>query len=918
MLSWFPSLATLGGHVRARNLLIVCGIVIGLALASAATWFLAESRANDISDAERELKNLSFILSEELDRRLQGLDLLQVGLIEHMQQLGIDSPESFKRQMTSFAVHQDLAHRIAGLPHIAALSLHDTDGKLINFSRSWPAPDIDVRDRDFIKILLVPKPPMTVISEPLKSKTTGQWTIYFSRRFVAPDGRFIGIVLSTIFMDYFEQLFAGISLSDDGGFGLYRSDGMLLARFPQADPQIGLTFDGTDNFNRMRASLDHGVARITSMIDGKDRLVAGHSVAHYPLLISVSNSMDAILGVWRTLARTFGAVTIILELVIAVTVVLAIRHLRSHALLEAADERERGARALQQQGQRYNTALNNMLQGLLMFDPAGNLVVVNRSFCRMFGVPDGALVPGMEYDAVADAVVAASQVTAEDMQGARERHAESLAHGQRTTATWEIAGGRAFKITDLPMQEGWLTTFEEITDQRASEARMVHLAHHDALTDLPNRVLFRRKLTDALAYARRGEGLALLFLDLDQFKAVNDTLGHPVGDELLRAVSERLAGQLRETDTVARLGGDEFAIVQSRIDKPAEATAFATRLIDLIETPFDVAGHQIVISTSIGIAFAPQDGTDADQLLRSADLAMYRAKSDGRGVYRLFHAEMDAQMQARRLLELDLRQAMACGQLEVFYQPVISVHHQAVAGFEALLRWRHPQRGLVPPSEFIPLAEEIGLITPIGEWVLRQACADAALWPGMLTVAVNLSSVQFRSRNLVPAVAAALRASALSPSRLELEITETVMLEDTVATVETLSELHGLGVSIAMDDFGTGYSSLSYLRSFPFDRVKIDQSFVRELGHRRDCGAIVRAVASLSNELGMATTAEGVETPEQLDALRAIGCTEVQGYLFSPAVPASQVPDLLSRLPAMIDASLGLKADGTRLALVQG
>jgi EAL domain-containing protein (putative c-di-GMP-specific phosphodiesterase class I) len=254
----------------------------------------------------------------------------------------------------------------------------------------------------------------------------------------------------------------------------------------------------------------------------------------------------------------------------------------------------------------------------------------------------------------------------------------------------------------------------------------------------------------------------------------------------------------------------------------------------------------------------------------------------------------------------------------VFYQPVISVQHQAVAGFEALLCWRHPQRGLVPPSEFIPLAEEIGLITPIGEWVLHQACADDASWPGMLTVAVNRSSVQFRSRNLVPAVAAALRTSALSPIRLELEVTETVMLEDTVATVETLSEVHGLGVSIAMDDFGTGYSSLSYLRSFPFDRVKIDQSFVRELGHRSDCGAIVRAVASLSGKLGMATTAEGVETQEQLDALAVFGCTEVQGYLFSPAVPASQVPDLLSRLPAMIDASIGHKATPPLLVLAPG
>ena len=292
----------------------------------------------DIADAERELKNLSFILSEELDRRLQGLDLLQFGLIEHMQQLGIELPELFKREMTSFAVHQDLAHRIAGLPHIAALSLHDTDGNLINFSRSWPAPDIDVRDRDFIKVLLGPKPPKTVISQPQKSKTTGQWTIYFSRRFEAPDGQLIGIVLSTIFADYFEQFFSKISLSDSSSFGLFRDDGMLLVRYPQAAPRIGTTFDRTENFNRWRASLDHGVARITSAIDGKDRLIAGHSVAHYPLMITVTDTMDTVLDTWRGEARAFGAVTVFLELFIAVAVGLAIRHLRSHALLEAAEE----------------------------------------------------------------------------------------------------------------------------------------------------------------------------------------------------------------------------------------------------------------------------------------------------------------------------------------------------------------------------------------------------------------------------------------------------------------------------------------------------------------------------------------------------------------------------------------------------
>jgi diguanylate cyclase (GGDEF)-like protein len=450
------------------------------------------------------------------------------------------------------------------------------------------------------------------------------------------------------------------------------------------------------------------------------------------------------------------------------------------------------------------------------------------------------------------------------------------------------------------MKKGWLTTFEEITDRRAAEASVVHLAHHDALTDLPNRVLFHLKLEAALAHARRGQRLALLYLDLDQFKEVNDTLGHPVGDALLQIVAERLVQYTRETDTVARLGGDEFAIVLAPIEKPTEAIQLANRVLELFDAPFDVAGHQIVIGTSIGIAFAPEDGTDSDQILKNADLALYRAKLDGRAVYRLFQPEMDAQMQARRVLELDLRTALQAGQFELFYQPLVDMRAGAVTGFEALLRWRHPERGLVPPGEFIPLAEEIGLIVPIGEWVLAEACTTATGWLGEMRVAVNLSPAQFKSRNLVTAVSRALLDAGLRADRLELEITETVMLQDTEATLATLHQLHGLGAGIALDDFGTGYSSLSYLRRFPFDRIKIDQSFVRELGIRRDCGAIVRAVAGLSRDLGMATTVEGVETREQLALLRSAGCTEFQGYLFSPAVPGGEVADLVGRIDEML------------------
>ncbi len=433
----------------------------------------------------------------------------------------------------------------------------------------------------------------------------------------------------------------------------------------------------------------------------------------------------------------------------------------------------------------------------------------------------------------------------------------------------------------------------ELKAARSADVKIRHMAQYDALTDLPNRVLFHEKLEHALGYARRGTLLALHFIDLDQFKAVNDTLGHPIGDRLLQAVAGRLLGNLRDTDTVARLGGDEFAIVQTALESPLDATAFAERTIAMLREPFAVDEHQIVIGASVGIAFAPQDAIDADQLLKCADLALYRAKVDGRGVYRLFHAEMDARMQARRVMELDLHQALYAGQFELFYQPLIDLRIKRTVGFEALLRWRHPTKGIILPEQFIPLAEETGMIVPIGELVLRQACAAAAKWPDELKVAVNLSAAQFKSNNLVTATMSALHESGLDPHRLELEITETVMLQDTELTLTALHRFQDLGIQIAMDDFGTGYSSLNYLRRFPFNRIKIDQSFVRELGKKADCMAIVRAVAAIGNDLGMAITAEGVETRQQRDTLERAGCTEFQGFLFSRPVPGDRVIDLL-------------------------
>ncbi len=451
-----------------------------------------------------------------------------------------------------------------------------------------------------------------------------------------------------------------------------------------------------------------------------------------------------------------------------------------------------------------------------------------------------------------------------------------------------------------PTEDGrCVATYEDVTERRQAEAKIMHMARHDALTNLPNRVLFKDKMEQALA---RGDQLAVMFLDLDRFKGVNDSLGHSIGDALLCAVTERLQRVVSEADTVARLGGDEFAIVQSRAS-PTDASELAAQIIDALVEPFDVRGHQVVIGTSIGIALAPADGTEPDQLLRNADMALYRAKAEGRGTFHFFQPEMDAQMQERRRLELDLRKALVAEQFELHYQPLVEIATGAVSGFEALVRWNHPERGVVGPDAFIPVAEEIGLIVPLGDWVLKQACRDAAKWPEKLTVAVNLSAVQFRSPTLALSVVSALGQSGLAASRLELEITETVLLQENRAVLDALHQFRKLGARICMDDFGTGYSSLSYLRSFPFDKIKIDRSFIRELGKENDCVAIIRAVMRLGSSFGMITTAEGVETEQQLEILRLEGCMQAQGYLFSKAKPVSEIAAMLKQIRPRIRAA---------------
>ena len=548
--------------------------------------------------------------------------------------------------------------------------------------------------------------------------------------------------------------------------------------------------------------------------------------------------------------------------------------------------------------QLLQTVLNNMSQGVLMFDPETRLIFCNKRYIELYGLSPEIVKPGCSLrDLLRHRIERGSFSGDPDEYTARL--AEGIAEGKTFNNIVNLPDGRAVSVVNKPVADGgWLATHEDVTERQRSEERIAHMARHDALTDLPNRVLLLEQLNHEIKRVKRGECLAVLCLDLDQFKSVNDALGHHIGDELLKLVGERLRGCTRELDIVARMGGDEFAIIMTQMDQAADAATLSKRIRDSVIRPYQVEGHQIVTDISIGISVAPMDAVEFDELLRNADMALYDAKADGRGTFRFFEPEMNTRMKVRRELEMDLRKALASEQFQLYYQPLVVLETNEVNGFEALLRWNHPARGLVSPADFIPIAEETGLIVPLGEWVLRAACDEAVNWPEHIKVAVNLSPAQLNSRNLVSMVTAALRESGMPPRKLQLEITESVLLQNTFTTLATLHELRKMGVQIALDDFGTGYSSLSYLRSFPFDKIKIDRSFIQDLSNGAEPLAIVNAVAGLAKCLNMTSTAEGVETQQQMDVLQAIGCTEMQGYLFSHARPAHEIRQFFAKSPA--------------------
>jgi diguanylate cyclase (GGDEF)-like protein len=560
-------------------------------------------------------------------------------------------------------------------------------------------------------------------------------------------------------------------------------------------------------------------------------------------------------------------------------------------ILRGAAERDSLTAELKRQAGITSAALNNMAQGLSMYDEKDALITCNQRYADLYGIPERLLAEGTP---LSDILV--YLVGSEILPGTAEHYREMSRNSNVQASQTEVRllSGRIINIQRRPLPNGgWLATHEDVTEVRQANERVAYLAAHDSLTGLPNRAAFTNQLKIAASSLGRGSSFALLSIDLDRFKEVNDTLGHPIGDQILKQVAARLRSIVRENDLVTRLGGDEFAVLQAGLVDASEAAALAARLVEAMSEPFEFDGHTVAIGASVGISLAPDNGASGEELLKMSDVALYRAKAESRGTYRFFEPGMDARLRRRRQLETDLRIAIQEGQFELHYQPLLDLGSGSIDCLEALVRWRHPTDGLVQPLDFIPTAEETGLIIPIGEWVLRQACRDAAGWPSRVRVAVNLSPAQFKRGDLLAMTTSALAAAGLEPARLELEITESVLLHDEAWVRSVLEKLAKLGVRIAMDDFGTGYSSLSYLRSFPFTKIKIDRTFVADLVGQTDSLAIVQATIQLSEKLGMQTTAEGVETAEQLEILAAEGCTQVQGYHVSRPLPAAMIPDLL-------------------------
>jgi diguanylate cyclase (GGDEF)-like protein len=872
-----------GGPIR---WLILGGALLIAAIAIGATLMAENFRERALRNSERELENTVLLLARHFDQQLSDFEVIQKDLIDHIRSGGITTADSFKQRMSGKDVHLMLKSKLSALSYVGGVNVFDADGTLINTSTAWPVPSLNVADRPYFRTFQTDPQAPEMLVEPVHSRISGVWTTVIARKLTGPHGELIGVIGRGIEPATFEKFFASVALAPGASISMHHRNGTLLARYPHPEGMIGHNFKIGAPPDRLKIfDLDQYATHLISPVDGQERLVSSRALANFPIVIVATKTTAAALADWREQMRILVAVASASAVAIALLLVLVVRKLsQQHRLSQ---------QRLTLEKQRLDKAVNNMTQGLLLFDKSQHLVICNQRYLEMYGLSPDVIKPGCTFREVITHRKATGSFTGDvDKYVARVLHDIPL----RNSMVVETSDGRSILIVNEPLADGgWVATHEDITERRRTEERITHLAHYDVLTDLPNRALFHEQLKQELACIAPGEQLAVYYIDIDEFKSVNDSLGHLIGDELLKSIAVSLTRCVGDCGFVARLGGDEFAIVQTAVKTPDDVTDLLNDIFNAIREPFDCFGHQLSTDASIGVALAPEHGVDLDQILKNADMAMYAAKSAGRRTYRFFEPDMDAQVKARRRLESDLRQAISGGELEVYYQPCLSLQSNEITGCEALVRWRHRERGMISPAEFIPIAEETGLINQLGEWVLSTACKAAAAWPDDIKLAVNVSPIQFKSGTLALKIMAALAASGLPANRLELEITEAVLIRDDETALAILHQLRAIGVHIALDDFGTGYSSLSYLQRFPFDKIKIDRCFVNDIaGPGGGSSSIVQAVVNIAAARNMTTTAEGVETEEQQRLLRMLGCSEMQGYLFSPAKPAAELKELFA------------------------
>ncbi|MDP3077773.1 EAL domain-containing protein [Bradyrhizobium sp.] len=1004
--------------------LILCGGLLVATIIVGTMMMVGEFRERALTNSERELENTVLLLTRHFEQQFEDSEIVANDVIARMQFSEIDSPETFRIWMSSHDAHLILKSKVNLLSNIGTAGIFDADGKLINSSATWPLPAISIADRSYFKSFKSDAGLQIAVAESARSPMTGDWSTVIAHRLSGRNGVFLGVMARRIDPAHFEEFFASVALGKGAAISMFHTDGTMLARYPNASSSVGQKFRNAPLLNKVLTDGGRQTLRVKSPVDGTDRLGSAAPLRRLPIVVVATTTVSAALADWQAQTRFMIAAAVLSALVIAFMLFLIIR--------QVTRQNHESRQRLGLQKQQLDTALNNMTQGLVLYDGSARIILCNRRYIDMYGLSTDIVKPGCRFRDL----IQHRQDTGSfdgDVNEFCSSIMRNVAQGIVTHMTME-SGGRSYLIVNKPLaQGGWVATIEDITERqhleqerdrnyaflrqivdhiptqitvkdardrryllinrvaeaqfglpreavigktaqdlfstavaniiaadddatllsadglfrdehadlweseargkrfitsrrigipdqagqtryiinvvhdvterRRADEKIAHLAHYDALTDLPNRVLFRKQIERELQRTSGGEQFALLYIDIDEFKGINDSLGHHVGDELLKAVADRIRSCLGDGDLIARLGGDEFAVIQTGVRNVGDVVEFVTRIHELIRQPYQCLGHQLSTDASIGIALAPQDGTDLDQLIKNADLAMYGAKAGGRRTHRFFEPAMDACAKARLAMEQDLRQALVDGGFEIHYQPLVDLHRDEVTGCEALLRWRHPERGMISPAEFIPVAEDTGLIVELGEWVLKTACAEAATWPDHIRVAVNVSPVQLKCPTLALKIASALAGSGLRASRLEIEITEAVLIRDDETALTILHQLREIGVRIALDDFGTGYSSLSYLKRFPFDKIKIDRCFVGDITEVDGSSAIVQAVVNIAASRNMTTTAEGVETQEQKDLLRALGCTEMQGYLFSAAKPGPEVRYLFDPRPVTVTAA---------------